>query len=110
MSQATAVPATSIRKNNMTGKPQEKKKKDVFVDDGRVIANMNVDGMPRSPFRRKAFDEFGARAEKREEIRLTRPEKRAVAGGVFLSYLLFGIIFFGGLALFIWFCVSVWFK
>lgn len=94
----------------MANKTQQKKKKEVFIDDGRVIANMNVDGLPRSPFRRKAFDEFGATAEKREDIRLTRPEKRAVARGIALSYLLFGLIFFGGLALFILFCVYVWFK
>ena len=28
---------------------KKRKKYDDFVDDGRVIANMNIDGMPRLP-------------------------------------------------------------
>jgi hypothetical protein len=89
---------------------EKKRKKLEDWDDGRVIANMNVDGMPRSPFRRKAFDEFGFKKEKTEPVRLSREERRAIGLGIAVSYLLYGLVIFGGLALFILFCVKVWFK
>lgn len=94
-----------------TGRPNEKKKKrQDLEDDGRVIANMNVEGMPRSIVRRKAFDEFGARKEEKEPVHLEKGERFAVLGGVITSYLLYGAIFFGALGLFIWFAVTYWFK
>ncbi len=88
----------------------KKRKKGEDWDDGRVIANMNVEGMPRSPFRRKAFDEFGYKKEKPEPVKLNREERRAISLGVAVPYLLYGLVIFGGLALFILFCVKVWFK
>jgi len=88
----------------------KKKKKDDFIDDGRVIANMNVDGMPHAPFRRKSFDEFGVKPEKAEPVKLTKKERRAVVSGVAASYILYGLIVFGALALFILFCIKIWFE
>ena len=43
---------------------KKRKKENDFIDDGRVIANMNIDGMPRSIIKRTAFDEFGKTKEK----------------------------------------------
>jgi len=89
---------------------KKKKKKDDFIDDGRVIANMNIDGMPRSIIRRTAFDEFGKVKEEKEQSRLTKEERRRVILSVILSHIFFMIMVFGGLALFILFCTKVWFK
>lgn len=89
---------------------KKKEKMHDFVDDGRVIANMNVDGMPRSIFRRTAFDEFGKVKEKKEPVMLTKEERRSIFFGMLLSYLLFAVIVFGSFALFILFCINVWFK
>jgi hypothetical protein len=94
----------------MGSQPRKRKEKPEFFDDGRVIANMNVDGMPRAPFRRKAFDEFGTVPPEQAESRLSRQEHRAAVRAVIFSYLLFGLAFFGGLALIILFCVYVWFR
>lgn len=86
-------------------------KKNDFIDDGRVIANMNVEGMPGSVFRRrKAFDEFGMKAEKKEPVHLMRRERLAVFLGMMTSYLLYALAVFGALGLFIFFCIKIWFR
>ena len=88
----------------MSGK---KGKKEKWVDDGRVIANMNVDGMPGTFFRprkRRRFDEFGQTAERREPVQLTKTERRAISRGVtlaFIAVLLGTIVFLTLVALFI---------
>ncbi|MDD4493680.1 MAG: hypothetical protein PHV32_04930 [Eubacteriales bacterium] len=87
-----------------------KKHKEEFFDDGRVIANMNIDGMPRTSFKRTAFDGIRKVKTKPEEAKLTKEERRSVIGGIVTSYILFGIIVFGAFALFILFCIKVWFK
>lgn len=89
---------------------KNKKKDDSMIDDGRVIANMNIDGMPRSIIRRSAFDEFGKPREEKEKVVLTKKERRDIFFGVITSYILFGIIVFGAFALLILFCLNVWFK
>lgn len=95
---------------------KKKNKADDFIDDGRVIANMNIDGVPQSVFRsvfrpkRTHFDEFGKVSEEKEPVRLTKKERREVIFGVILSHLVFTLIVFGVFALFILFCVKVWFK
>ena len=88
----------------------KKKKKIDFIDDGRVIANMNVDGMPRSTVGRTAYDEFGKTKEKKENVKLSKRERRDIMLGVLSSYVLFAVIVFGAFALFILFCIYVWFK
>ncbi|HHU78141.1 MAG: hypothetical protein ACOX27_08400 [Caldicoprobacterales bacterium] len=89
---------------------KKKKRTTDFVDDGRVIANMNIDGMPRSLIRRTAFDEFGKKKEKKDTIQLTKEERRSIVLGTVASHLLFAIIVFGSFALFILFCIKVWFR
>lgn len=80
------------------------------MDDGRVIANMNIDGMPRSIIRRTSFDEFGKKKEKKEPIKLSKEEFKSILLGVVSSYIIFGVVVFGAFALFILFCIKVWFK
>ena len=89
---------------------KKRKKENDFIDDGRVIANMNIDGMPRSIIKRTAFDEFGKTKEKKESVKLSKQERRSILLGVMTSYILFAVIVFGALALFILFCINVWFK
>ena len=88
----------------------KKKENNDFIDDGRVIANMNIDGMPRSTIRRTAFDEFGKGNEKKEKVKLSKRERRSIMLGVISSYLLFVVVVFGAFALFILFCINIWFK
>lgn len=82
-----------------------RKKHGKFVDDGRSITDMNVDGMPwYNP-------ESGPNAQTGSDpIELTAAEKRAVTWGVLKASLLVTFIFIGGFALFILFCVNVWFA
>lgn len=76
-----------------------KRKRDDWVDDGRVIANMDVDGVPNTLRRgaRRNFDAFGKKKQKSEPIDLTRKEKRSIAWGAASAYLLvlavFGAVF-----------------
>jgi hypothetical protein len=89
-----------------------KKKRDEWVDDGRVIANMDVDGMPYT-FRRGARrnrDAFGQKKKKGEPIDLTKKEKRAIAWGAASAYLLVMVVFVAGFGLFLLFASKVWMK
>ena len=88
----------------------KKRKKKVYDDDGRVIAPMNVDGMPWN--RKGPVDPSKASKEKKdeEELSLTSAEKRAMMGGVFAAALLVAGIFVVAALLFILFCIFVWFK
>ena len=77
-------------------------KRDDFEDDGRTIADMNVDGMPwYAPNR--------GDPESTEKVELTREEQRWMIGGALKAALLvggiFGIVYF----LFLLFCTKVWF-
>ena len=88
-----------------------KKKSKDFVDDGRVIADMDVEGMPRSIFGRASFNRFNkSRGETAEDPKLTKDEQRSLFLGVLVSYALFGVAIFGSFGLFILFCIKVWFK
>ena len=78
-------------------------KRDDFEDDGRTIADMNVDGMPwYAPNRQDP--------ENTEKVELTREEQRWMIGGALKAALLvggiFGIVYF----LFLLFCTKVWFA
>lgn len=73
-------------------------------DDGRVIANMNVEGMPGYHPERKD------RKASSEELDLTREEKRALTGGMLkAAFLVVGVIVAAYL-LFILFCLFIWLK
>ena len=99
----------------MSKKDRKKKQyDDNNDDDGRSITNMNVDGMPWYTGR---HEENTARnkdktvsEENKEKITLTKKEEFALMRGVVLAALLAGAIFFGAFALFILFCIYVWFK
>lgn len=95
----------------------KKRNKEKFVDDGRVIANMNVDGMPwysgkpdLETKEMKTAQDFPQSASSQEEVKLTGKEKFAMMRGVVAASLLVTFVFLGGLALFILFCLLVWFK
>jgi len=88
-------------------KPDGRKPKKYADDDGRVIANMNVEGM-RWYSEAKPLDREPERAPDIPE--LTKAETRVFIFGALKAALLIGGIFIGAAALFILFCVYVWFR
>jgi len=83
-----------------------RKKKVYDDDDGRVIANMNVDGMPwyTGDDRR---NKGGAESDTND---LTKSETRAIIAGTVKAGLLVAGAFMLAALIFILFCVFVWFK
>ena len=87
-------------------------------DDGRTIADMNVDGMPWSGDRRGALrrivsrrqEEDGGQAPDPDEQQLSKRETRSLIFGALLAALAIGAVFAVAAVLFILFCVYVWFK
>ena len=73
-------------------------------DDGKTIANMNVEGMPwyRPP---QSTD-----PENGERIELSSEEGRAAMWGALKAALLVAAVFVLGFFLFILFCDTVWLK
>lgn len=82
------------------------KKKPSFIDDGRTIADMNVEGMPWYSGEKNKKD------NKRENdfTDLTFKEKRAMMRGIFGAALLVAALFLLVFFLFILFCSYVWLK
>lgn len=91
-----------------------KKKKVYDDDDGRVFANMNVEGMPwytpPAAVQPQSEKDAGAERQEQEPIRLSKKEGRALLGGVLKASLLVLLIFVVGFLLFILFCTKVWFR
>lgn len=91
-----------------------KKKKVYDDDDGRVFANMNVEGMPwytpPSAVQPQSEKETGSEKQGQEPVRLTKKESRALLGGVLGASLLVLLVFVVGFLLFIQFCTEVWFR
>lgn len=89
-----------------------KKEKQEFVDDGRVIANMNIEGMPYPIWKkaRRAFDEFGQKKVARDPIELTRGEKRSISWGVISAYVLMAAVVGVAFFLLILFMTKVWLR
>jgi len=92
-------------------------KREYRDDDGRVIASMNVDGMPW--YSEKHADGPGASSEYQGNVspdaintapKMTRRENLAFMSGVLRAALLAALVFIGGLFLFILFCVNIWFR
>ncbi|MGM9599721.1 MAG: hypothetical protein ACI3VY_07375 [Faecousia sp.] len=83
-------------------------KREYDDDDGRVIVPMDVDGMPGF-FKRRKKDE-NEETPRKQKIKLSKQEQRAVTGGVlraaFTVLFIYAVVF----ALFILFCQFVWFK
>ncbi len=89
----------------MNKERKTRKKKEKFIDDGRTIANMNVEGMPWY------IDEAQKKqAESSEPVEMTKRETRAAIGGVLAATLLIGLVFAIGFLIFILFCVFVWLR
>jgi len=82
-----------------------KKKKTFEGDDGRVVAKMNVDGMPW--YMRGEKKEPSANSELDD---LSKEETWAIIKGTVKAGLLIGSVFFVVFLLFILFCVFVWFR
>ena len=79
-------------------------------DDGRTIANMNVEGMPwYSPGKRISRRKDREKPEDREEM-LTKQESRYYTWGALKAALLVVGILCAGLVLFVLFCQHVWFR
>lgn len=95
-------------------KEQKMKKKDVFVDDGRVIASMNMEEMsaykPRQGQVSQANQKGSFNTRSQEPIELSTKGKIALLTGMLKAALLVGVVFIGGIGLFILFCVFVWFR
>lgn len=95
--------------DSLKGVIHEKKKKEAFEDDGRTIANMNVDGMP---WYTEAKPLYPAKKEREKTAldELSRREAFKVSFNAMLAGLVVGLIFVGLALLFILFCVFVWFD
>lgn len=78
-----------------------KNRKDDYEDDGRTIADMNVDGMPWYEPRRQ---------DNEEKPDLSPAEQRALIGSALKAALLVAAIFGTVYFLFILFCTNVWFA
>ena len=73
-------------------------------DDGRVIANMNVDGMPWY------VDAAKKKEASSQELDLTKEESKAVLWGTVKAGLLIASVFVVAALIFILFCIHVWFR
>ncbi len=80
----------------------EQKKPEIEEDDGRVIADMNVEGMPWYRKDAKPVD------PKRQPLDLTPGETWAAVRGMLKAALLVAGVFIAVFFLFILFCVLVW--
>lgn len=72
------------------------KKKETFVDDGRTIVNMNVEGMPwhlDGPRVGKGPKQPGENERQPEDLQLTKKETRAIIKGVMMVTLPIVLIF-----------------
>ncbi len=79
---------------------RSRKEKPRFIDDGRVIANMNIDGMRGyRPLKRTAFDEFGETARPVDIKKLDKREMAELTLGSASALIVYGILVFGGLGL-----------
>ncbi len=86
------------------------KKKQYDDDDGRVIADMNVEGMPWHTGIPRREKKRGPEEKEAERPELTGKEKRALIRGVLLASMSVAAIFAVVLTCFILFCVFVWLK
>ena len=76
-------------------------------DDGRVIASMNVDGMPWYQ-RGERFDKF-RREQASDFSDLTKEEEREIIKGALKASLLIAGVFILAMLIFILFCLYIWF-
>jgi len=81
------------------------RKKEAFEDDGRTIAEMNVEGMPW--YTEKKEKPAGPQSE---PVELNKEEKRAMMGGIMKATMLVTLAFGIGFTAFILLCVFVFFR
>ncbi len=84
-----------------------KQRKRYDDDDGRVIASMNVDGMPW--YQRSERFERKKRAQASDFSDLTKEETREILKGAMKAALLIAGVFILAMLLFILFCLYIWF-
>ena len=84
-----------------------KQRKQYDDDDGRVIASMNVDGMPW--YQRSQRFERNKREQASDFSDLTKEESREIVKGAMKAALLIAGVFILAMLLFILFCLYVWF-
>lgn len=72
-------------------KKQNKKEKPEFIDDGRTIARMNVDGMPWY-VERSGSNGQGSDNPDKEKLSMSKSGERALIVGVLLAALVAGLI------------------
>lgn len=86
-----------------------KKRREYADDDGRVIADMSVEGMPRRVTRR--CEEVREKEKRKNNtLDIDKSEKKSIIKGVLLAYAVLGLVLFGAAALFLLFCTKIWFK
>ena len=87
----------------------KKKKKEEWVDDGRRIANMNVEGMrDYCPMPENSDGDRAARGEAPQKITLEKGERRALYFGIFKAMLLVTAVFVAAYTLFMLFVYYIW--
>lgn len=74
-------------------------KKEKFVDDGRVIAPMDVDGMPHVPKNELKLKKNSLRIDDKDKVDLTPEERRQVVVSSIVSAAVVALIFIGIFAL-----------
>ena len=84
---------------------EKKRREDAFEDDGRTIADMNVEGMPW--YHRSQSDNTAA-GDRHEPM--TKEEQRLYTLAAIKAGLLIVLIFAVVFGLFIAFCDFVWFR
>lgn len=78
-----------------------------FEDDGRTIADMDIDGMPWHDRRIRREKRAAKKTAQAEQIQLTRKERRAVILGVSSAVLMIiAIVFVAYFLLFIFFDIA----
>lgn len=93
---------------------KNKEKKEKFVDDGRVIAPMNVDGMPWYDPRQPKTDGEESTGQvqykymSKEEKKAYRKETRGMIFGMLKYVIPIGLFFMAGFGILIYFLTVVW--
>lgn len=83
-----------------------KKRREYDDDDGRQIADMNVDGMPW--YVRKSSSSSSSDSQSDEPVELTREERRSLYGGVLKAVLLVAAAFIGVYFLVVFLLTRIW--
>ena len=87
----------------------KKKKKQEWIDDGRQIANLNVEGMKDyCPMPEGSDGDRAGKGDAPQKIVLEKGERRAVYFGIFKAMALVVSVFVAAYTLFMLFCYYIW--